>query len=249
VPDADVPNASRSAPVGERLGLWVGTAGSLVTILLTAWNAQTKNEIDRREKDLQALEVQLKQRSAQVEESKERVERYKWVLTLLPSLTEPDITKRNFTISLVRLALTKEEAQQLFSGLQLSPNEELRKIGQQGFESIENQELNGLVLQMNANSADQRKTAVAALERDYRSSPTAITRVLELYAPERLPSLSPSGIINGLYYLSATEAEAWTPAHKTAARNVISRLSSRNPGSQTRAALQNLEQFLANPPS
>jgi len=243
--DANEPLVSKSKPLVERAGLWIGTLGSLITIVLTLVNAQTKNEIDKREENLKALEVQLKERTTGIEESKERVERYKWVLSLLPSLMEEDTSKRNFTVALVRLALTKDEAEQLFSGLQASASKELRQAGQQGFESIENQELNRLVLQMNANSSEDRRSAVAKLEREYSSSAAAISLVLDLYNPERISALSPSGVINGFYYLSATDPQAWTSQNAQAAREAMSRISAKsNIGPQTRAAIAKLEQHL-----
>lgn len=233
-------------PLFERLGAWIGTIGSLVTIILTVWNTQTKNEIDRREKDLRALEVQLKARSAGVEESKERVERYKWVLSLLPSLTEKnDEAKRNFTSALMRLALTQEEAEQLFAGLQASSNQELQAVGQSGVENLEIETINRLVLQMNANTAEKRKGAVAILENDYNASPLAIELTLELFKPERFAALSPSGVINALYFLSATDIEAWNQTHVTLARQAVAKIQSRNIGAQTQAALTKLNDHLA----
>jgi hypothetical protein len=68
----------------DRLGLLIGTLGSAITILLTLWNAHTKQRIDDQEQALKDFEVRLKERTAGIEESKERVERYKWVLSLLP---------------------------------------------------------------------------------------------------------------------------------------------------------------------
>jgi hypothetical protein len=216
----------------------------VITIVLTLWNAHTKSQIDQREEDLKALEVRLKERSTGIEESKERVERYKWVWSLLPSLTEKDSTKRNFTVSLVRLALTKDEAEQLFAGLQLSASPELRQAAQQGIQSIENQEINRLVLQINANSADDRKAAVARLEREYSSSSAAISLVLDLYSSDRISALSPSGTINGLYYLSSTDPQAWSSPIVKAARETVARISERNPGEQTKAAIEKLKKFL-----
>jgi hypothetical protein len=95
---------------GERASFWVGVLGSLVTVVLTLWNGYTKQQIDRREEDLKALELTLQERSTGVEESRERVDRYKWVLSLFTDLGSTDERKRNFALSLVRLALTKEEA-------------------------------------------------------------------------------------------------------------------------------------------
>jgi hypothetical protein len=228
----------------DRLSLWIGLAGSLVTVVLTLFNAHTKNQIDQREASLKEIELQLKQRSTGVEESKERVDRYKWVLTLLPSLTDKDDSKRNFTVALVRLALTDDEARQLFSGLQLSSDQDVRRAAREGVVSIENQEISRLVSQMNAASADERKSAVAALERQYALSPAAVVLALDLASPERLPSLSPSGIINVLYFLSATDPQAWTKASADRARETITRIRARTGGAQTAAAIQKLEDLL-----
>ncbi|MEK7727543.1 MAG: hypothetical protein AAB354_03975, partial [candidate division KSB1 bacterium] len=185
----------------------------------------------------------LKARSAGVEESKERVERYKWVLSLLPGLTEKqDEAKRNFTVALVRLALTQEEAEQLFAGLQVSANQELQAVGQSGVEGLETETINRLVLQMNANTAEERKAAVALLEREYQDSPAAITLTLKLFEADRLKNLSPSGVINGLYFLSATDPEAWNQTHLALARQAVTKIQSRNIGEQTLAALAKLNQ-------
>ena len=40
--------------------------------------------------------------TATIEESKERVERYKWVYGLVPALTEADPTRRNAALAMVR---------------------------------------------------------------------------------------------------------------------------------------------------
>jgi hypothetical protein len=190
------------------------------------------------------LEYQLQQRSTGIEESKERVERYKWVLTLLPSLTDKDESKKNFTVALVRLALTNSEAEQLFSGLQLSANQDVRQAAQEGFASIQNQELSRLVLQINATSSEERKHAVALLERDYGSSPLAVSMVLDMASSNRVAGLSPSGLINGLFFLSATDPQAWTKVNADRARETVTRLRPRNAGPQTAAAIQKLEALL-----
>ena len=43
----------------QRATTVVGIAGSLVTIALTAWNAQTKQQIDQREADLKVQTLSL----------------------------------------------------------------------------------------------------------------------------------------------------------------------------------------------
>ncbi|TXI26227.1 MAG: hypothetical protein E6Q61_00515 [Nitrosomonas sp.] len=236
--------STKSHSFVEHMGLWIGVISAAITTAMTVWNVYTKNQIDKKEEDLKQLEITLKSRSTGVEESKERVERYKWVLSLLPSLIDQDQTKRNFTVSLVRLALTKEEGEQLFAGLQLSTNPELREAGQRGFESLENQELNRLVLQMNALAADERKEAVARLEKNYSTSPLAISLTLERYQLDRIRSLSPSGVINGIYFLASTDSQAWTPQYKKSAEQLIYRLRATGTGPQTGEALNKLEKLV-----
>jgi hypothetical protein len=228
----------------DRLGLLVGTLGSAITILLTLWNAHTKQLIDEQEQELKAFEARLKERSAGIEESKERVERYKWVLSLLPSLTEEDANKRSFTVALVRLALTRDEAEQLFAGLQQSGSQQVRRAAQQGITELQNQDLVRLVSQINADSADERKAATGRLLREYKSSAAAIAQVIGLYSAERLPSLSPSGVINGFYYLAGTDPEAWTPDSVQRAQDAVAAVAARGPGPQTKANMDRLTKFL-----
>jgi hypothetical protein len=233
----------------EQITLWVGVVGTLVTISLTIWNAHTKSQIDQREEDLKALELKLKDRNVGVEESKERVDRYKWVLSLFPDLNEGDKKKNNFTISLVRLALTRDEAEQLFSSLQTSSDKELQSVGQSGITAIQNEPIALLVSQMNASTADVRKSAVATLERDYKSSSQAVTLVLRTYEQDKIESLSPSGIINGLYFLSATDPNAWDQKQVEAGNQIIARVEARGAGTQTKASLDTLRSLLQKVPS
>jgi hypothetical protein len=245
--DKDKPKGKKS--LGEQITLWVGVVGSLVTISLTIWNAHTKSQIDAREEELRALEIKLKERTTGIEESKEKVDRYKWVLSLFPDLNETDEKKKNFTISLIRLALTRDEAEQLFASLQTSPNKELQSIGQSGSASVQIEPIALLVTQMNASTAEVRKSAVAALERDYNSSPQAITLILRGYDQDKVNGLSPSGIINGLYFLSATDPNAWNQQQVETGKQVISRIEARDPGAQTKAALDAFRSLLQKVPS
>jgi len=229
--------------IGELITLWVGILGSLVTISLTIWNTRIQAEIGKREESLKELELRLKERTTGLEESRERVDRYKWVLGLFPDLNEGEEKKKNFTISLIRLALTKDEAEQLFAGLQTSSDKSLQSLGQSGITALQNEPIAILVSQMNGSAAGIRKNAVAVLERDYKSSSQAIELVLRMYDPGKIENLSPSGLINGLYYLSATDPAAWDRQHIAAARQIISRVEAREIGDQTKAALNKLKSF------
>lgn len=228
----------------EKLSFWIGIIGTVTTLVLTIWNANTKMEIDKREAELKSLEIMLKERSTGVEESKERVERYKWVFSLFPNLNGGDLQEKNFAINLIRLALTKEEAQQLFSGMQASSDTTIRSIGQKGINAIESEPIFNLVSQMNASTAEVRKHAVAMLIQDYKSSSKAITLTLRLYETDKIDNLSGSGKINGLYYLSATDPEAWNKEQKFAAKDIVDRLQASNPGPQTQKALDTANAFL-----
>lgn len=234
----------RGKTLGELVTLWVGILGSLVTISLTIWNTRIQAEIGRREESLKALELQLKERTTGIEESKERVDRYKWVLSLFPDLNEGEEKKKKFTISLIQLALTTDEAEQLFASLQTSSDTSLQSLGQSGINALQNEPIAKLVSKMNASTAEVRKSAVAELVRDYKSSSQAIELVLRMYDPDKIGNLSPSGLINGLYFLSATDSTAWDHQHIAAARQVISRVEAREIGNQTRVALNKLKSFL-----
>lgn len=226
-----------SRPLAERITLWTGIVGTALTIVLTAWNGYTKTQIDQREASLRDLELKLKERSAGLEESRERVDRYKWVLGLFPDLTNSNPQKRNFTVSLIRLALTQEEASQLFTGLQTSSDTALSALGTTAIASIESEPIARLVAQMNADDANTRKRAVAELERRYASSSQAITLALQTLGAGRIDGLSPSAVINALYFLAQTDPTAWDRAQLAAGREVADRIAARSPGAQTTAAV------------
>ena len=232
-----------------RFSTSVALASSLVTIGLTVWNTQTKQQIDQREAELKiqtaALDAELKRRSTTVEESKERVDRYKWVYGLVPDLSASDATKRNAALAMVRLALTKPEAEGLLAGLQQSPNEQVREAAQQGvatIAAIENAELAKLVDQMNADNADERKRATARLQRDYDDSSVAIGLVLRQLGAAEIDRLSPSGLINALYFLGRTDAYAWTQDTIRQAKEVFPQIRARKVGPQTQTALAGAEE-------
>jgi hypothetical protein len=239
----------RKKPLSEQITMLAGVIGSVVTIALTVSNARTKAQIDAREEELKALEIQLKERSTGIEESKERVDRYKWVLGLFPDLNDTDEKKRNFTVSLIRLALTRSEAEQLFASFQTSSDKQLQSVGQSGITAIQNEPIALLVSQMNASTADLRKSAVATLERDYKSSSQAITLTLRAYEPERIDNLSPSGVINGLYFLSATDPMAWDPQQIELGKQAGLRVEARGAGPQTKDALTVFREFLQKVPA
>ncbi len=173
------------------------------------------------------------------------MDRYKWVLGLFPDMVATDERKRNFTVTLIRLALTKDEAEQMFTGLQTSSDTALRSIGQSTVAAIASEPIAALVAQMNADTPASRKHAVAELERQYASSSQAITLALRTFDADMIAKLSPSAVINGLYFLANTDAGAWNAAQLASARQAIARIEGRSPGAQTTAALTQLRERLA----
>lgn len=229
----------------DKLSFWVGLIGSIVTITLTFWNTHTKSQIDKREEDLKTLEIKLKERTAGIEESKERVERYKWVLSLFPSLNATDEKEKNFSVNLMRLALTKDEAEQLFTGLQSSSDTTLQSLGENGIAVIQNEPITILVSQMNAEKAETRKSAVAKLIQEYKSSAQAISLTLRMYDAGKLNSLSSSAIINGIVFLKATDSTAWNSQQILIAKETVRKIRSNNPGPQTNSVLNEFEKFIS----
>src|SRR5215831_17316985 len=46
VSPSESPRPARARNFSDQLTLWIGILGSLITIILTVWNARTKNKID-----------------------------------------------------------------------------------------------------------------------------------------------------------------------------------------------------------
>ncbi len=103
--------------------------------------------------------------------------------------------------------------------------------------------LTTLVGQLNDESADVRRAAGGRLARDNSSNPQAIGLVLGMLSPQNLESLSPSGLINGLYFLNRSNADVWTEQQRQLARDAIRqvRASKSAIGPQTAQELSELE--------
>ena len=115
------------------------------------------------------------------------------------------------------------------------------------------QSVAALVLQLNDASESVRKAAGGRLARDHRADPVAIGLMLGMLSEQQLPSLSASGRINVLYFLSRSESSAWSDEQKTLARQAIQRIRTRAAGgaaaigSQTAEELARLEKKIAEP--
>ena len=110
--------------------------------------------------------------------------------------------------------------------------------------------LQTLVRQLDHASEDVRKAAGARLARDHRANPAAISLVLETLSEKSLASLTANGRINALFFLTRSDASAWTPDHKSLAVAAIDRIRGAGQGAvavgrQTSDQLTALEQKLA----
>ena len=219
---------------------WIGVITSVITIILTIYTTSNKVRLDQ-------LETDFKDRSTKVEESKERVERYKWVYSLYNDLNDVDKRKKNFTVGLITLALTDVESKKLFSALQTSGDTVLQSVGQSGLKALKaigNEDITALVSKIDTSSSADRIKAVGELENKYASSSPAITMVLNLYNPDNITTLSPDGIINGLYYLNRTNARVWNKQQIKQGQDAAVRIAALNPGKNTSKELVNFKSLL-----
>ena len=122
-----------------KFGAWVGILGSVVTIILTVWNADMKVRIDDTEARVKLSELTIHQRAEFLEEDKQQIDRYKWAVSFLPTLTANSEQDTYLKLLQIRLALKPNEAKALFSGLSQSSDPKLHLAGQTGLENLENE--------------------------------------------------------------------------------------------------------------
>ena len=106
-------------------------------------------------------------------------------------------------------------------------------------------EIRRLIQSLDAPVKDERLAAGQLLQTRYTASQPAITEALALFRADRIASLSATGRINALYFLSRTAPLAWDAELQTAGRAVVAVLESREAagvrmGDDTRAELGRL---------
>lgn len=124
-----------------KITAWIGVVSSVITIVLTVFNTYTKLQIDAADQRLkereQELEAKFKERTANIEELKEKTSRYTFVKTLFQDLESNDSEKQALTINLIRLTLTEGEAERFFRGITNSQNQTLQRVGNEGIAIIQ----------------------------------------------------------------------------------------------------------------
>ena len=139
------------------LSTWIGIATSVLTVILAVANYHNNQQLEANKHRLDSLETSFKGRSVGIEETKEKVERYKWVLSLYNDLIDTtNKQKSGFAIGMVKLALDSADFSKLFASLQSSSNKSLQSVG--------NQIIIDLVSKIDAADPSDRKGAVGDLE-------------------------------------------------------------------------------------
>ncbi|OPY64338.1 MAG: hypothetical protein A4E63_03567 [Syntrophorhabdus sp. PtaU1.Bin050] len=122
-----------------KLGAWIGVVSSIVTIGLTIYNAALNTRIQQTELQLKQVESEIRKKSQELEERKERTARYEFVNKLLPDILKNEKAQVILTTNLISLALTEEEARKLFDGFQLSQDKNVQEVGKIGSENLDKQ--------------------------------------------------------------------------------------------------------------
>lgn len=128
--------------MSNKLSIWIGIISSAVTILLTVFNFMLNKEIQKTELELKRVETELKQKSFELDVSREKTDRYEFVYKVLPDLINNDKEHVVLVTNLIALALTDEEAQKLFMGLSNSEDKNIQNIGVAAIQSINKEKSN-----------------------------------------------------------------------------------------------------------
>lgn len=120
----------------EKLGAWIGVFSSTITIVLTILNYQLNSDLQKAEIALDTAKTELQAKAHLLEVSREKTERYQFVTDLLPDLLAEDESKVILTTNLIRLALTEDEADELFAGFASSTDKKVQQVGETAIKSI-----------------------------------------------------------------------------------------------------------------
>lgn len=236
----------RSIP--GKIGKWLAILSAIVTITLTVLNAYWSREINRVDQDLKVREADLKEFQLKLDAGKEKLARYTFVHKLFDGVLNQDQAQKTLTVNLISLALTENEAEQLFAGLQASDNPQARDVGTLGSDLVA---LQGLVAQMNDVVKKNRIGAVEKLISNHKANSMAIEQAVNLLEPPKLQELSASGRINVLVFLRNTDSSAWSPDLLKRAEDAITNIRDRSNrgiakiGNQTEDALKKLSVHLS----
>lgn len=228
---------------------WLAVVSTVVTVTLTVLNAHWSREADEKaqalNEQLQQREQELKLQQLQLDAGKDKLARYSFVQNLFSGVLGQNPAQKNLTVNLIALALTPDEAQKLFSGLEGSENQAAKEVGSLGNTVA----LSSLILQMNDAVKENRIGAVDQLIKNYRTNSAAVDQAIKLIEQPQLATLNASGRINVLFFLRSTDPSAWSEESIDRTEKAIADIRSRSKsgieiGEQTDDALSKLSAFV-----
>jgi hypothetical protein len=134
-------SARKEISMIRKLGAWTAVISSIVTVGLTVCNAILHSRVESTQTYLNGLQVEIQKKTQELEVKKERTARYEFVNKLLPDVLKKDKAQVTLTTNLISLALSEEEARQLFAGFQVSQDISVREVGMIGSESLQRNRL------------------------------------------------------------------------------------------------------------
>ncbi len=250
MPNDTEATAPHDRTLTKQIGSWIGVVSAVVTVVLTVVNAYWSNRIRQVETDLEArqleIQSQLEQQRIELDAGRERLERFTFAQRLLEDLVDDVEPARSLKINLVNLALTEEEAEDLWQGLRASQDETVSSLGTMAVRT----RLARLVGQMDAATREERIGAVQRLIDDHATNPQAVEQALTMLEEPRVGTLSASGRINVMVFLQRTEPAAWNASTLRRADAALEAMRGRAAagtapiGEQTREILRGLEDHL-----
>lgn len=122
--------------MSDKITVWIGVCSSIITIILSVMNFNLNAEMKEIDAYVKKVEADLKQKTFELEKSKENTSRYEFINKLMPDLLVDDKKHVVLTTNLIALVLDESETEQLFNGLASSTEENVSSVGKIGIATI-----------------------------------------------------------------------------------------------------------------
>ncbi|MGY0615302.1 hypothetical protein [Vibrio sp. FJH11] len=122
--------------MSDKITVWIGVCSSIITIILSIINLKLNAEMQEVDTYIKKVEADLKQKTYELEKSKENTSRYEFINKLMPDLLVEDEKHVVLTTNLIALVLDQSETEQLFRGLESSTEENVSSAGKIGIATI-----------------------------------------------------------------------------------------------------------------
>lgn len=122
--------------MSDKITVWIGVCSSIITIILSIINLKLNAEMQEVDTYIKKVEADLKQKTYELEKSRENTSRYEFVNKLMPDLLVDNKQHVVLTTNLIALVLDESETEQLFNGLASSTEENVSSVGKIGIATI-----------------------------------------------------------------------------------------------------------------